>query len=511
MVEQPFNKLLGELLETHGRDPVWLADKLKQSPTVVTDWLHGRGQPEPEMIGCIFQLLPPNHQQEILIQTNIYGPVIGDVYSGIVYKIIHNHAFTRAGLEAGVKELLQWQQAPSHMQGSISGQIVWQVKRLYDNITPQGLMKVLLFGLWWIVLAWLVTPLLQWPITDIGQRATAVAYYAIASVLVPTAVSLTIITSGSPPYPTETRQTQRIYRLLTFMGAVLSYQTFTLLLVGLSLFVYYTIPTMMIGYLWKFMAGIPLILTYVVAHQLPKDHYVMYNNHWQFEQRNLLVLWVYLLLGLFAALFIYLAYELLIEPALGVVILLIILAMALWEQQKKQASAPDYQTILLFGAVFPALLFAVVLFFTRYLGAVTPADLPLLLLVYLNIFSIIFIGVTLVVRRKLRFSLWGALGLLVATAVPFSLIQFFPQFGQLVALLSILLWLGTAFLSQIYSNPHVSIHPAIFIAFLNFGLSVYVTLQTNVPVWANIVGVLLATAVLAYWAYKQPSHSPTSP
>lgn len=501
-----FGHVLQQLLDTNGRTPDWLAAQLGCPQTTVDDWLHGRSQPDTQTVTAIIHLfsVPPaiaqSIQQQITNQTNFYGPIINSIINTGPTIIINNNysLFSEQSIKAGIKRLLAWEDAPAHMQHSLSGQLIWQLNR----VSSQGVLKSVCFVLIWLGLAWLATPFLQWPLTDLGQRATAVAGYILASLLTPTAVASAILLADKPSQPTPNRPDVVAYTLLTFAGAFISYQITAVVFGALAITLYYFTAASLSTFWWALLWLLPLIFTYNIAYQIPEQRLETFKGEWKYDPFDPYILLVSVLMALLFPVFVYFSYNWLAQPIMGVLVLILIMGMALWEQRH---GSNQTRTILLVGFLLPLALFTLNFIFTDYWQVALLQNPAYVLLVLAYALSLILLWVTLAVRQKLAISPVGALAWPLTTAVSYLLLYTLPHQVRWLALAPLALFLLVCLLSSRFPNRHLLVHPSLLLAFFNVGLSLYIASQTAVPIGLNLLGFVLLTAVLFRWAAHQPA------
>jgi hypothetical protein len=516
--QRDFAHLLQEYLSRNGRSPIWLAAQLNINPETVAGWLDGSTCPDNrELINQIidvFDITDVVEQEELLHagkglssaepvsihQTNFYGPVHGPVHTGSGN--INISPISLAALQEWLAAVFHWAEAPDHMRSSWAGMVIWSLTAVTNRLTPQRWLVFLIAIALWVVAAWLVTPILQWPLADPQVRLWTVARYAAASLIIPLLIGSVSAADNQSLFPLQTGKDRRVLWYLKITGALVGFNTFCTMLLGVSLGIYYLTLSTLPDWAWGLLLLIPLLFSYVVARRIPADRFKMYDGELRAHDADRLFFVVFLFFGPFLAGFVYLFYSFLADRMTGVALLLALMGMVLWEQrQRAPETFSDRKIILALGLFLPSGIMLLYLFlsqqFDRALLAHGEQQLATLL-VFAYFLSLFVLWVTLLVRNKPVITLKAALGMLTITAVLSFILLYNLVLGRIVTLVVLALWL---LWGRRYFRSHLSIHPSFFLLMGTIGLSFYLVAQMAVPLWVNVFGFITITLVLIYWAY----------
>ena len=209
---------------------------------------------------------------------------------------------------------------------------------------------------------------------------------------------------------------------------------------------------------------------------------------------------VFLLLGPGVAAFIYWGYSVIANPGTGLLLLIALSGLALWEVRQRQRTAfADWALIAVFGLLLPLTFMLFVFYFTMpgslpstsawwALAVVTPYFLGLSLLV-----------ATIFVRNPPTLTIRGVVGLLIV----FLLIAYLTNLN---------VWLGRGLLGAVVLfwvlwgrriwRRYFWMHASFGWMLIVLIGSIYLWVQTVTPHWIALVGFFLATGLLMKWAYQ---------
>ena len=515
-----FASLLEEYLDRNGRSPLWLAAELDINPEIVVGWLSGNMYPGNEgIVNQILEALDITDKLEqdnlrqarialaasdipSVYQTNIFGPVHGPVHTGT--GDININPLSLTALKEWLDGIFHWPEAPEHIRSSWAGLVIWSMTAVTNQLTPQRWITFMAAVLLWAGTTWLGTPLLQWPLADTQSRLWAVLQYAAVSLIIPLIVASISTADNQPLFTLKTSKDRRLLWFLKVTGALVGFNLFYTLLLGLSLGLYYltlsTLPTAA----WWVLLLIPLLFAYIVARRIPADRYKMFDGELKAHDADRLFFAVFLLFGPFLSGFIYFFYWFLAERVTGFAFLLIIMGIALWEQKKQTPEAvSDRQTILAIGLFLPLAAFFLYLFFSQQFsdGRLPGLDQQFFtLLAFAYILGPIIVWVTLAVRNKPIVTLKGVVGLLGVTAVLNLILLCNLAIGRWVTLVVFILW-NTVGRKQ--TRPYLRVHLSFSLTLISVAISFYLAVKTAVPIWANFIGFIILTTLLTHWAYQK--------
>lgn len=359
MMDEPltFAYLLEEYLSRNGRSPLWLAAQLDVNPETVVGWLDGRLHPnDRETIVQIFEVfdITDKSEQEKLLragagdspaksapipQTNFYGPVQGPIHTGAGDININLNPLSLAALREWLTVVFHWSDAPEHMRSSWAGMALWSLTAVTNHLTPQRWLVFLIVIALWLAMAWLVTPILQWPLPDPQTRLWAAVQYAAASLLVPLLIGSVSTADNQVHFPLRTGKDRRLLWFLKTAGALVGFNTFSALLFGVSLVCYYFTLSTLPASVWWLLLLIPLLFAYVAARRIPADRFKMFNGDLRAHEADRLFFAVFLFFGPLLAAFVYFFYDFLADRITSVILLLALIGIALWEVRRRAPSA----------------------------------------------------------------------------------------------------------------------------------------------------------------------------
>lgn len=342
-----FPVLLREQLAHHGRSPVWLAKQIGHDPETVQAWLRGDARPENrQTVNRIIAALPitdPAAQAALrraaayppdaaIHQSNFHGQVTGPIHTGS--GDINLNPISWTAVTHRLDQIFRWSEAPEHSRSSWAGMILWSLSTTMERLSPKVWLAVLSAAALWIATAWLIIPMLQWPLPTPQSRLTASLRYALAGVLIPLLVAALSGVDGETAFTLDSGKKRMTLWFLKSTGALVGFGAFAAGLFFLSLGVYYLTETTLPDWLWWGLILIPLLFSHVAARRIPADRYKMFGQL-QAHDADKWFFAVFLLFGPLLAGFVYLFYGLLAERITGFVFLLVLAGIALWEQRKR--------------------------------------------------------------------------------------------------------------------------------------------------------------------------------
>jgi len=237
-----------------------------------------------------------------------------------------SHAFTPGSVKNWFNELFKWQEADEHSRSSWAGMFIWSLRAISDRFTSSDFLNLTVTLLIWIATAWLVTPLLQWPLENASLREDAAIRFSIASLVIPIAIGL-FTQPDTNEFLTITIKQRINVSFLKLTGAFVGFNTFVVLLLVPVLIGYYLgLPTFPACVCWLF-ALIPLLFGHIGGRRIPADRYLMFGRDPRLHVADRFFLGVFLFFGIFVAGFLNLQYDLISDPIMGLTILLLLAAL----------------------------------------------------------------------------------------------------------------------------------------------------------------------------------------
>lgn len=445
-----------------------------------------------------------NSQTVTIHQTDFHRPVTGPIHTG-TGDINISHIFSLSGLNSWLDSLFRWSEAPAHMRSSWAGIAIWSLSAVTDRLTPQAWLTFLVVVTLWIVTAWLITPILQWPLDDSQARLMACIKSATASLVVPLLVASITRADNQFRFQIEARRDRGTLWFLKVTGALVGFGVFFAILLFLSLTLYYLTLSTLPVWGWWFLTLLPLTFSHIAARRMPTDRYKMFGSKLQLHDADKLFLGVFLFFGLFIAGFVYFSHGLLANRITGVVFLLVLTGIALWEQKKRTPeNLSDLKIIFVIGLTLPLAILLLYLLFSEQIdsGLILASGRRLVaLLAFEYMLGLAILWTTLAVRSRPILTLRGMLGLLAVLAILNVTLTIDPVSGRWLTLVIVLLW---GVWGRKRFREHLWIHASFPTMLANIGLSFYLVGRTTVPLWANLLGFTMITGILIYWAYSAP-------
>jgi len=514
-----------------------LAQQLGYSPSAIYSWRRGEHLPEPEVIEKLARIFVEGWQADQdwinnLLEKGEYGPSpavvalneelfgqqpspeamqarAGEAHQadpaiGVGPGRLDSRFFLEA-LKRWSDDFFRWSEASDHMRSSGAGMVLYTLSVVLGRITPRAVFMLLVAIAVWVLSTWLVGPVLRWPIEEVNPRWLAFLKYAAATLIIPLLVAAVTQPERYRDFRRDTLKRQATLWMLKFIGALAGFYGVSMVIIGVALLWYYlggaTFPITVTATLTL----VPLFMSYVGARRIPADRYVMFNGEVRAHRADWYFLAVFLFVGPATAFFMHLFYQFLVNRAVAPFILLIgAIGMALWEYKKREPGATsDTMVILTLGLVIPVCLLIFAIFFPGQ-PAPSPGELPYLLLISIYILSETLLAATLWVRNKPTITLAGALALLGVLVTAMLVLNFNLWLGRGFVVAAILLWL---LWGRQHFRGHFWIHQSAWAMQFAIGASLYLLTSTPLPLWVNILGVVLVSGLLLGWAYRNPSRS----
>lgn len=335
-----------------------LADKLGYSASAIYAWRRGEHLPEPKVIEELARIFVQEWQADqewidIFLEKGNYGPpqaattlkselfgemppVGNDILLGST-----THVSPRANLF--INALISWSddffhlsKASNHHRSSWAGMVLYVLSVLTAKVTASGTLTVLLALTLWIVTAWFMSPILQWPLAEAENRWMIFLKFGVATIVIPLLVSLVT----RPDQSAEFRPPQSwLVWFLKLTGALVGFYTFALTIIGLALAWYYLSGPPFSTELTTLLAAVPLFFSYVVARRLPADRYKMFDDQLRTHEADPFFFGVFLLAGPLTALVINFSYGFWSNRTVTpYVILIALIGIALWEYVRRRKS-----------------------------------------------------------------------------------------------------------------------------------------------------------------------------
>ncbi len=403
---------------------------------------------------------------------------------------------------ASIRDFFDMSNVSDHARSSWAGQALVLLERL--GLPPDKWKALTIAVLFWIAAWFLVTPMLRQPLFNDSERLAACIKYAAAGILLPLLIAAVATADYQEKFDLSSRRQKLLLFRLKLTGSLVGYSIFALLLTALSLGVYYLTRATLPDGVWIFLLLFPLTFAYIGARRIPADRYVMFQNNLRAHEADKLFLGVFLFFSSFIAFYLYYFYWFLSEPITGIALLLMLLAVSIWEQRRRQPHRQsDRRTLILVGGVIPLLMWLLYLFFSAYLFAgnipAMIAEYPVLLLTSLYILSFPAIWVAMWLRRPPRYSLLALLRMAASILLLYLLLTLDRWWG-LAAYVTLV---GGWIVWRWQRSPQTAtFHPAFLILYLATLTSLMLALGSALPLWLNAAGYGLIAAFCLWWVYQ---------
>lgn len=442
----------------------------------------------------------PSEIHETHFHEPVAGPVhtgSGDMNIGSLHYVTNVNLLSLTALQEWIGQQLRWSEANDHARSSWAGMAIWSLSALLDRLTPLGLLHLLVGLLLWVMAAWLMTPLLNWPLADAVARFAAALSYAIGSLIIPLFVALLTQADEQAKLRLETRRDNFTLLFLKLSGAYVGFHALLGLLWLPVLALYYLEIAVPMRW-WQVLVVVPLLFSHITARRIPADRYKMYGVRPQLHPADKLFLPTFILFGPFLAGFVYLWYDFFANRIVGVVFLFVFIGVALWEQKKRAPSfLSDWRVMLLLGFLLPLVALSLPLFFMTEPPSGWEQYL-LTILVVEHFIGAALLWVTLWLRNKPILTLKGVVGLLLLMLGLNGVLTLHLTIGRWLTLLLVAFWV---LWGRKYFRVYLWIHASFAAMLLVMGGSLVLATQNIVPVWAHIIGLAILITILVWWAY----------
>lgn len=346
-----FAALLREHLAHHGRSPTWLAKRIGRDPETVQAWLRGDAYPmerqSVDRIIAALQVTDPEAQEALrraagyplgvpAHQTNFHGQVTGPIHTGS--GDINFSPISWTAVINRLDQIFRWSDAPAHSRSSWAGMALWSLSTVVERLSPKGWLVLSSGAALWIATAWLVAPMLQWPLPTPQNRLTASLKYALAGMLIPLLIAALSGADEKDSFALDSGKKRLTLWFLKSTGALVGFGAFAAGLFLLSLGVYYLTAATLPAWLWWGLILIPLLFSHVAARRIPADRLQMFGQLRAHDADKWFFV-VFLLIGPLLAGFVYFFYETLAQRFIGFALLIALAGVALWEQRKRNSGS----------------------------------------------------------------------------------------------------------------------------------------------------------------------------
>ena len=450
------------------------------------------------------------HAQGIVFAGNQAVTVMGDVINAA--QVNKPTYIDLGGAAVSIERWLNRTFAPSaipaHLANSWAGRFIYINRTLTADLHLDQIWTLLIWLTLWVATNWLVTPILQWPLDDTVVRGRAALLYTLATLLMPFFVALVSPVDRQDEMELTRREARLRFWYLKLIGACTGYSLIAGAVI-IALFVHYLGASLPRPIQWA-LTLVPLLFSHIGARRIPGDRLKMYGEVRLHEVDRLVVL-VWLLLGPGTAAAIYLGYEAIANPGMGLLLLIGGSAALLWERQKSANPGTvagrrwlDYTRITLFGLLLPAIFVVLIFSFTLPSAWPTQRDWWVLLLTTPYILGLSLLVATIFVRNPPNLTIRGMVGILIAVWGIGYALYLDLRLGSGLALLLLLLWIGWG---RRRWRRYLWIHPSFGVAWVVIGGVIYLWLEQIVLPWMILVGWIMVIAGLITWAFQVPSAS----
>lgn len=276
-----------------------------------------------------------DHRKDgIRIEGNQSVHIEGDVISaGQVNKVIVNNPDLLNLFWHRFDKALRLSDAPDHLRTSWAGWFIYVLHQLTGPITVYHWRAWITTLTLWVATVWLVAPILQWPLVDLATRGRACVLYAIATLVMPVFVALTAPTDRQAEMKLDSRGAQARLWLLKLTGAYVGFALMTAN-IGVAVIAYHLGWALPRGVQWLLIL-IALGFSHIGARRIPADRLKMFGEL-RIHEMDRLAMVVYVLVGPGVAAFVYWGYEVLANPGMGLLVLLGLTGLALWEVRQRR-------------------------------------------------------------------------------------------------------------------------------------------------------------------------------
>lgn len=423
-----------------------------------------------------------------------------DSTSHLIQKPFSSRFFIEA-LRDWSQHVFRWSEASEHMRSSWTGMVIYMLSAVLGRFTPRGLLIVSVSLALGIATAYLMMPILQWPLVEAEARRIAYFKYGLATWLIPLLVALVTPPDRPDLFALETRKQHLTFWLLKFVGALVGFWVFSVGMIGVALIGYYLYLPRLAGGVRAVLALVPLFFSYVAARRIPADRHKMFNGELRLHEADRFFLVAFLGIGPISAFFLYTISGFISDRSIGPLLALIALTLVtLWEYRKQHRKAvSDLTLILILGLVVPSLLVLLALFLTPNVSPLAPHELPSLILAVIYLLGWTSLLATLLVRNQLTLTLPGVLSVLILTIVA-NVVTIAGRWWGAGFLLTVgLLW---GLWGRKRFKDYLRVHGSFWGMMVATGGGVYFLWLGITPLWTNGLGFLLVAIILLGWAYR---------
>ena len=517
MAENPFGQKVKAYLKRADLSQAQAARRLNCTTSAFNKWVQGVNAISPELLGELvtmlglsseeavelFKLTGHKHTVELveklaLKQVDATGVPIAESWN-IAFQYFDPRFFLNALRDWG-DDFFRWSEAPDDVRSSWDKMVLYSLASLTDRIQPYAVLVLSITVLLWLVTEQLATPILHWPLDHLA-RGQAPLRYAIASWFIPL-----LVASITPPYrpgqvSVETPKQYLSFWLLKFLGALVGFWAFSLMIIIAAIISYYCGWSPLPDIIQVGLVFIPLFFSYIGARSIPANRLEMFGGELRYHSGDRSILAVFLSLGPVLAIFLYSAYPILANRMIGPMALLIpITGVALLQyRQQNRIAIPDPALILISGVVIPQVILLYVYFETNAHQTLSGNQQLFLGILSIYFFGWTLFGATVVVRQQGTVTLPGALSMLALAIVAIVLMRINRWWGGGYTLGIILFWL---FWGQQRLGRYFWIHPSFWVMAAATIGGIYLALSNIIPLWLNGLSLMIIAAVLTRWVYQ---------
>ncbi|MCA9926853.1 MAG: hypothetical protein KC419_00195 [Anaerolineales bacterium] len=441
-------------------------------------------------------------------ETHFHGSVTGPVHTGAGDINVSTPLVSLKHVQESLDGIFRWSEADEHMRSGWAGMVIWSLTAVTDRLTPRSWFIFFVAVALWIATAWLITPVLQWPLDDPQVRLIAAGKFALASWLIPLFIALLTPADRQANFELTAKKQRFTLFLLKITGALVGFTVFAAVLFVPALVLHYLQFSTFPLWLWSILSLLPLAFSHISARRIPADRYKMFGSRPQLHAADKLFLVVFLFVGPALAAFVTIWYDLLADRLFGFILLLALVGVALWEQRKREPTLlSDPQLILAIGLLLPLLAFLLIFFVsdqTVFDSLPTLEQFWSIALAASYLIGPFILWIVLQIRNRPVLTLSGVFALLFVLLLLNGVLRIHLPVGRLLTLAVVGLWL---LWGRKRFRQYLWVHSSMAIMLILVGLSLYLAVGTAVPLYANTLGFLIVTGLLIFWAYR--SSSPT--
>lgn len=438
-------------------------------------------------------------------ETHFHASVSGPIHTGSGNIIINSAVSPRFFVDAinrWSESTFHWSEASAHMQSSWEGRLLYAMRRVTARVSPQGLLACCLWLALWLLTTWLVAPILHWPLDDTRLRATAAIQFAIAALVIPSAIAVVTRPERQQELSKAGRYPQLLIFALQYAGALAGFWIFCGLLLAVALIWFHGGGAPFSILVRRLLVLIPLFFSYVAARRIPADRLQLFQGEVRMHEADWLVLVVFTLMNPLVAGFIFWAYPFLTHWTTGPTLILGFSALLLWEVRQRNPQAySDRSMIALIGLVIPTCILAFSIFFGQRSGLqLSMADVYALAIVAVYFLSFTLLLATHFVRNRPVLTIAGVLTLLMLIWTLALLTAWHRWLGGASLIGTVILWIGWG---QRRFCDYFWFHPSLGILLFALSASIAIGIGTTVPLWLNALCFMLIGLALTVWAYQK--------